>query len=310
MEVAAAAPRRAATPWQVHFALLTFIWGSSFLCMKVAVADLAAIDVALGRVGLGAAALCAVMLVQRAALPRGRAVWGHMAVAALFANTVPFALQSYGETYVSSVLGGLWNATVPLCVLAGASLMLPAERPSSRRLAGFLVGLAGVVVVLGPWDAIGGASLTGQLLCAGASLSLGFGFPYMRRFLADLPESGVALTCGQLLCSTAQLAVLTVFIGGAGTGPGADTVAAMLGIGVIGTGVAFAMNYTVVRAAGATTAAAVTYFVPLVSTALGIAVLGEGFTWNQPAGAALVLAGVALSERAAAPVRTGAPVRA
>jgi drug/metabolite transporter (DMT)-like permease len=106
----------------------------------------------------------------------------------------------------------------------------------------------------------------------------------------------MALSAGQLIWSSIQLGVATAFIGGAPSDVSLDPVLAMLALGVLGTGFAYILNYAVVRLAGATTASTVTYLVPLVSTALGIAVLNEQLRWNEPVGAAVVLASVAFSE--------------
>jgi drug/metabolite transporter (DMT)-like permease len=282
--------------WRPRFALLALIWGSSFLSIKVAVDVLAPVDVAFGRVSLGALVLVIALAARRQGLPRGRAVWGHLFVIALFGNSIPFLLLAEGETRISSVLAGIWNATTPLLTLVVATFMLPDERPTPRRVAGLLAGFAGVLVVLGPWRSVGGGELLGQLMCLGAAACYGIAFPYTRRFVAGRPDSGMALSAGQLLWSSAQLGVATAFIGGAPGHVEIDTVAAMLALGVLGTGFAYILNYAVVRLAGATTASTVTYLVPLVSTALGIAVLGEHLVWNQPAGAAIVLASVAYSE--------------
>ena len=67
-------------------------------------------------------------------------------------------------------------------------------------------------------------------------------------------------------------------------------------LGALGSGLAYILNYQVIRAAGATIASTVTYVIPVVSTALGIAVLGETLTWNQPLGAIVVIAGVLISQ--------------
>jgi drug/metabolite transporter (DMT)-like permease len=282
--------------WRPRFALLALIWGSSFLSIKVAVEALAPVDVAFVRVALGAAVLLVALAVTRRRLPAGRQVWGHLFVIALFGNSIPFTLLAYGETRISSVLAGLWNATTPLLTLVVATFMLPDERPTPRRVAGLLAGFAGVLVVLGPWRSVGGSELTGQLMCLGAATCYGIAFPYTRRFVAGRPDSGMALSAGQLLWSTAQLGLVAAFVGGAPGHLGFDPVVALLALGVLGTGFAYILNYAVVRRAGATTASTVTYLVPLVSTALGIAVLGEHLVWNQPVGAAVVLASVPFSE--------------
>jgi len=279
--------------WRPRFALLALIWGSSFLSIKVAVDVLAPVDVAFVRVALGAIVLVAALAATRQPLPAGRRVWGHLFVIALFGNSIPFFLLAEGETRISSVLAGIWNATTPLLVLVVATFMLPDERPTPRRVVGLLAGFAGVLVVLGPWRSLGGGELAGQLMCLGAAACYGFAFPYTRRFVAARPDSGMALSAGQLIWSSLQLGIVTLFIGSA---PSHLPLLAMLALGVLGTGVAYILNYAIVRMAGATTASTVTYLVPVVSTALGIAVLDERLEWNQPVGAALVLASVAYSE--------------
>ena len=288
--------RRPAPPWQLQFAVLTFVWGASFLFIKVAVDDLAPVDVAFVRVALGAVALGAALALGGRGLPRGRVVWGHLAIVALIGNCLPFALIAYSETHISSVLAGIWNATTPLLTMMVATVALPDERPTPRRVAGLLAGFVGVVVVLGPWREIGGGPLAGQLMSLAAAACYGVTFCYMRRFLAERQESGTALSAGQLLCATAQLAIVTIFVGGAPKALPADVVLSMLGLGVLGTGVAYILNYAVVRQAGATTASTVTYVVPVVSTLLGVIVLGEGLTWNEPVGAVIVLSSVAASQ--------------
>jgi drug/metabolite transporter (DMT)-like permease len=281
--------------WHAPFVSLAAIWGASFLFIKVAVVDLPPLLVALTRCALGAAVLLAVLAVRREALPREPRVWGHLAVVALLANALPFTLFAAGERHISSVLAGLWNATTPLFTLAVVTLALPEERPTPARVAGLLVGFAGVVVVLGPWRAAGGAELAGQLMCLGATLGYGLAFPYLRRTLSGRSESALSLSAGQLLCATGLLAVVAPFAGGP-TGSGLDTVGAMLGLGVLGTGLAYVLNFTIIRRAGATIASTVTYVIPLFSTALGIVVLGERPAWDQALGAIVVLLGVACSQ--------------
>lgn len=291
---------RSAQAWHLQFVVLAAIWGSSFLFIKVAVGDLAPIEVALSRVAIGALVLVIALAVRRTALPRDPRLWAHLAVAALLFNALPFTLFAYGETHVSSVVAGIWNATTPLLTLVFALAVLPGDRPTGRRVVGLLVGFGGVLIVLGPWRGLGGSQLTAQLLCLAAAGCYGLGFPYTRRYLAGRPESGIALSAGQLLCATGQLALATILIGTVPHRVSGATVASVLTLGALGTGVAYILNYAVIRRAGATTAATVTYLMPVFSTALGVVALGEGVTWNQPAGGAVVLLGVGVSQGLAA----------
>ena len=293
-------------PWRAQFVLLAAIWGSSFLCIKVLAEVWAPVHVALARVVLGALFLVAVIAVRRIPLPRGRVVWGHLAVVALFMNAIPFTLFAYGETKVSSVLAGLWNATTPLMTLVAVLLIIPSERPDQRRLLGVAGGFAGVVLLLGPWKGVGGDVWLGHLACLGAAACYGIGVSYTRRTLSARPESGVAMATAQLLCGTAMLALVAPF-GAAPSGHlGADGVASLLVLGVLGSGVAYVLMHAIIRAAGATTFSTVTYLIPVVSTALGVAILSEPLGWNEPAGAAVVLGSMWWSGRRQA-TRTAIP---
>jgi drug/metabolite transporter (DMT)-like permease len=291
------APIRSDQPWLAPFLALAAMWGASFLCIKVALDDLDPIGIVLGRILLGTVTLLALLAVRRERLPRG-GVWVHLAVLAVIGNALPFAGFAYGETHVSSVLAGIYNAATPLFTLVIAMAVLPDERPTRQRLLGLTIGFVGVVIVLGPWRGLGGGALAGQLMCLGAALSYAVAFPYQRRFLAGRPESGAVLAAGQLLCATVIAAVLAPAVGDAPDGLGLDTVASLLVLGALGTGVAYVLNYVVVRRAGATTAATVTYVIPVVATVLGVVVLAEPLAWNQPVGGLVVLGGLALAQGA------------
>lgn len=286
--------------WIPPFLALSAIWGSSFLLIKVADRALPPTSVAFARVSIGAATLLAIAAIGRVRLPAGRRVWGHLAVVALIANVLPFTLFAYGETKISSVLAGIWNATTPLMTLLVVLVALQEERPTRERALGLGLGFLGVLCLLGPWAGLGGGALRGDLACLGAAALYGVAFVYIRRFLTPLRLSGVTLALGQLICATVELAVVVPFVGHRQGPVTAVVVLSLVGLGALGTGLAYVLSYRLIAVAGATTASTVTYVIPLFATVLGIAVLGEGLSWNEPLGAAIVLAGVAVSQRGAA----------
>lgn len=295
--------------WRAQFLALAAVWGSSFLCIKVLGKHWPPIYIALIRIALGAAFLLLVVAVRRTRLPRGR-VWKHLAVNAVLMNAGPFTLYAYGETKVSSVLAGLWNATTPLITLLVLLTVMRDERPDRRNLTTLAAGLAGVAVLIAPWRGLGGNALIGDLECLGAAICYGLGGPYTRRFLSSRPESGVALAGAQLALAALVLAFIAPFVAAPSLRLDRATVSAILVLGVFCSGLAYVLMYGVVRAAGAGTFSTVTYVIPVVSTALGVIGLGEPLSWNEPVGAAIVLGAMALSSRSAPAAVVQPPVSA
>ncbi|WP_064745452.1 DMT family transporter [Pseudonocardia acaciae] len=286
--------------WWPGFVALSAIWGSSFALIKVAVeAGVPPAWVALWRCCFGACALLAACAVRRAPLPRDPVTWAHAAVVAALLNAVPFALLAHGELLVSSVLAGALNATTPLATLVFAVLLVPSERLSKRRVFGLLVGLGGVLVLLGvgPGQTAGQGAGEGALACLAATLCYGAGFAYTRRFFSGRGGSAVALSAAQIGTATVELALVTPWLAGPPSWPGATAAVALTLLGAVGTGYAYILNLRVIRAAGAAVAATVTYLTPVWSTALGALLLAEPVGWHTVAGAALVIAGILVATR-------------
>jgi drug/metabolite transporter (DMT)-like permease len=280
-----------------RLALLSLIWGSSFLLIKVALEGLGPTQLVMGRVVAGATVLLVAMGVRRLPFPRSPALWGHLVVLAVFANVVPFSLFAWGETRIDSGLAGILNGATPLLTLVFAVALLPEERITRARVAGLLLGFAGVVVIVGPWrsGALSG-ELAGQLACLGAAACYGVAFTYTRRFVSDSGQPLLVLAASQLAVATTVLVVLAPFIATDEVQLSAPVVAAVLTLGVAGTGVAYLLYYALIRDEGATTTSMVTYLIPIVAFGLGVVVRDEPAHWYVFVGAAIVIVGVAVAE--------------
>jgi len=281
--------------WRLRFALLALVWGFSFLLIKVGTRGYAPLHVTLGRLLFGATVLLIVLALRRERLPRGVRTWGHLAVAALFLNTVPFSLFAYAERTIPSALAGICNATTPLFGMLLSLVALAEDRPTRRRVAGLAVGFAGVLVVLGAWRGFAGQDPAGTVMALSAGASYAVGWMYVRRTLAGSASSGLSLTAGQLSLGTVQLAVLAGLFTSAPARFPLVPLLAVVALGALGTGTAFLVQYGLVAEVGPTTAQTVTYFVPVIATLAGVVVLHEPLTWNAPAGAVVVLLGAALT---------------
>ncbi|WP_405640247.1 DMT family transporter [Streptomyces uncialis] len=287
---------RAGAGTGAQFLVLAAVWGASFLFIKVSVAGLSPVQVVLGRLGLGALCLAAVMAATRRRWPRDLRTWRSLAVIAVFLCVLPFLLYAWAGERIPSGLSSIYNATTPLATLLVALAVLPDERLTRARTAGLLLAAAGVTLVASPWTT-GGASLPGQLACLGAGLSYGIGFVLTRRLLRDTPHDTVTVAAVQVALATAITLLIAPFAGGfAPIRLTPSITASMLVLGIAGTGLAYILNNRIITAWGATAASTVTYLTPLVGVALGVTVLGETLHWYEPAGAALVVLGILISQ--------------
>jgi drug/metabolite transporter (DMT)-like permease len=283
--------------WPIQLLLVAVIWGASFMFIKVELdAGLAVAHVAWLRCAFGAPVLLAIVWLTRDRLPRDRGLYLHLLLIAALMNAAPFLLFAYGETEVSSLLAGIINALTPLMTLLFAIGLLPEEPPTAEKIAGLLVGFGGVIVVLAPWQGLGGGSLLGALACIGAATCYGLGFPYMRRHLSGRPETGVAISAAQISLGALLLTPFLPLGALPGEVPGIEVWLSILALGALGTGVAYILNFNVVREAGAQTASMVTYLVPVFAVLFGVTILGEPLSWHEPVGGALIILGVALAQ--------------
>ncbi|SEF11761.1 Permease of the drug/metabolite transporter (DMT) superfamily [Streptomyces sp. 2112.3] len=282
--------------WPLRFAALSLIWGFSFLFIKVGTQGFAPLQFTLGRLAFGALVLLIVVVLKRERLPRSPRVWAHLTVAAFFLNALPFSLFAYSELTIPSTLAGICNAASPLWGMALSVIALAEDRPSRRRVAGLGLGFLGVLTVLGAWQGFAGTDLTGTAMALGGSLSYAIGWIYVRRTLASAPHSHLSMSSAQLLLATVQLAVVTPLFTTAPAGYPVIPLLAAIALGALGTGLAFLIQYGLVAEIGPTTAQMVTYFVPVIATAAGVALLHEQLSWNTPVGALVVLAGAALTQ--------------
>jgi drug/metabolite transporter (DMT)-like permease len=287
-------PVRTWLPW---YLLLAVIWGNSFVFIKVGLESLTPAGVVLSRLTLGAVTMLVVSAVLRSALPPRR-YWRPLFIAAIFMTSAGWFLFAVAEQYVSSAFAGIINGATPLMTLAVILIAFPEEHPTPQRVAGLGVGFVGVLVVVGVWQGLGGATLIGFLACTVAVIGYGIAYPYVRRHLATGTESlgPMAFATGLMVMGAMQIAPVAAVTGFAHSPLSATVVLAMIALGVLGSGVAYILNYIVIQRSDATTASTVTYVITVVAVLSGAIVLGEDLSWNQPVGAAIVLLGAAIAQ--------------
>jgi drug/metabolite transporter (DMT)-like permease len=268
--------------------ILGAIWGASYLFIKIGVRDLSPAMVAWARIAL--AALVLVPLAQRSgalAAARGSGL-GWLCLVGVIQVAAPFFLIGAAEEEIDSGLAGILVASAPLFTALLAIRFDQEERSSGWRLVGILLGLAGVAVLLGV-DLNGS---TAELLGGAAVLLAGLGYAVggflVKRRLAAVPPIGLAAWV--MLASS--LVLLPVALATApGSAPGIGPVAAVAVLGVLGTGIAFAIFYDLMGSVGPARTFIVTYLAPGFAVAYGALFLDELITASTIAGLVLILGG-------------------
>lgn len=274
--------------------LLASLWGSGFLWIKLALRGFSPVQIVLIRLAIGVMVLVPLPALRKAAFPTRRRIWLHLFVAALLANVLPYTLFGYGEQTIASNAAGLLNATTPLWTVVVATIAGIDRGLGARRALAIFLGLAGTVVILAPWQSVGNVATTGALICLAASACYGVSYVYMARYLAGHDVPVVTLTACQLAAGAVLTALILPFAGMTAPTWRTDAVVSMLMLSIFGTGVAYVLNYRLIRDEGPTVASATIYLLPVVAVCLGVAVASEPATVSMIAGTGLVLAGVAL----------------
>lgn len=282
--------------WGV-FGALGFMWGSSYLFIKIGVETLAPWTLIAMRLGIGLAVLASVVALAREPLPRHPRIYGHLVVMSVVNIALPFYLITNAEQTVDSALAAILNATVPLFAIVIAALALHDEPITVNRLAGLAVGFVGVVLLvgrgLGDVLAGSGGSLYGELALVGSSVSYAAGAVYARRNVRGLRPMIPALfqVFFAFLISAALALLLERPLA---TELREDALVSVLWLGILGSGLAYLAFFRLLGRWGATRTALVAYLLPVVGIVLGAVVLAEEVDARILLGTALVIGGVAL----------------
>ena len=279
-------------PWllPLELGLLGAIWGASFMFMRIAAADFGAFALVEIRLALGALVL--LPFLWRARSTMVTSLWPKLLVIGAINSAIPFLLFAWAAQRAPAGVVGITNAmTVLFTALVG--MLLFGEKIGIRRAVALLVGFAGVVVLASGKTA--GASI-GWAVAAGctAALLYGVGAHLVRRHFTGLPPAAVA--AATLGVSALMVLPFAIAQWPQNAIPARSWGAAAL-LGVLCTGLAYALYYRLIQRIGAGRAAPVTYLVPLFAVAWAWMLLGEALTLTMAIAGALILGSVAMSQR-------------
>lgn len=275
--------------------MLALLWGSGFLWIKLADRSFSPAEVTLARLLMGSVLVFAIGLTRREPIPRSPRLWAVIVPAALFGNAAPYLLFAMAEQTVNSSTAGIINAATPLWTVVFALAVRHQEAITVRQGLGLVVGFTGTLLIFSPWTTTSGFTSAGSLECLAASISYAISYIYMDRFLVRRGIGPVMLAACQLLAASVILALSLTISGVPAPHVHTGDLLALIILGFLGSGVAYALNYQVIASEGATVASTVTYLLPVVAIILGVLVLDERVTIGAGFGIALVLAGVALT---------------
>jgi drug/metabolite transporter (DMT)-like permease len=285
--------------------ILGAIWGASYMFIKIGLRDLTPEAIAFVRIAL--AALILVPLAHSRGALRGlRPLAGWFLLIGSAQVAVPFVLIGLGEEEISSGLAGILVATTPMFTALLAIWVDHEERSGGLRLVGVATGFAGVALLLGVDLGGSGAELLGGLLVVLAGLGYAIGALLAKHKLAGVQP--IAMSAGVMASST--LVLIPAAIAGAPSEvPGLGPIAAVVTLGVVGTGFAFILLYSLIASVGPARTWLVTYIAPLFAVAYGATLLGEEITAATIGGMVLILAGSWLAAEGKMPAWLGPKAR-
>ena len=280
------------TNWLLFLAL-GFMWGSSYLFIKLAVDDFGTFTLVAFRLLVGAALLWIAIRLARQPLPREPRLYGHLVVMAVINIVVPFALITWAEQSVDSSVAAILTSAVPLFAIIIAPLFLHDEPIRVNGVIGLVVGFLGVVILMSNDLSVANADLTGEIALLGAAVSYAIGAVYSRRNMRGVPPMIPAVfqvTFAMLISG----AIAFAFEHPLESRPDFEAIFSIVWLGILGSGLAYLALFRIMAAWGATRTTLVAYEIPVWGIILGFLVLAEPIDIRLLIGTALVVGGVAL----------------
>jgi drug/metabolite transporter (DMT)-like permease len=269
------------------------LFGSSFLFINVAVAELPPLTVAAARALLAAPLIWLILRLGGVRLPRPGRGWVPLLIIGTLTGAIPFATVALGQRHIDSGLGGILFGAIPVFTILISHVLLADERLSADKVLGALVGLGGVVLVIGPEALQGlGDQVLGQAITLVAALSYTLGGIY-GRMRTDVPPPLQA--AGQTIGGALILVPIALVVDAPWTlTPAPLTLGALVALGIVSTALPSLLFFRLIGTVGATNTSLATFFMPVTAVALGALVLAERLPPLAFGGLALILLGAAI----------------
>jgi len=283
-----------ASEWGVLL-LLAVIWGGAFMFIGVAVRHIDPLTYVWLRLTIAASGMFLFLKLKGQRLGLPREVWGSIVLLALLNNALPFSLFGWGQTHIASGLASILNATTPIWGVLVAHLFTSDEKMNPRKLAGVLLGFAGVATMIGPTLLANvGTDALAQLACIVAALCYAFAAVWARRF-RRMGINPMSVTTGQLTAGALMMLPIAMLVDQPWTQPlpPISAWAAIVALALLCTAFGYVMYFKLIDSAGATNALLVTLLVPPFAILFGSLFLNEVLAPQDFIGLALIALGLA-----------------
>ncbi len=273
--------------------ILCGIWGSTWLFIKLGLADLPPITFAGIRFVISCAVLFPLVLIRRLPLPATRGDWWLLVFTGFLSFSLNYGLVFWGEQHISSGLAAVLQSTMPAFGLVLAHFHLPHERMTWVKIAGVVLGVLGVVVVFSNQLAISGRqALAGCVALVLSALFGAYSNVLVKTYGKNLNPAIIA--AGQMFFGLIPLLILGIGLEG---NPlrlrwTVTAIVSLVYLAIVGSVVAFLLYYWLMQHMDVTKTMLISLVTPVVAVILGMLALNEELSWRTLAGGAMIIAGI------------------
>jgi drug/metabolite transporter (DMT)-like permease len=282
--------------WLFNYFGAGLIWGSSFFFIEFVNQSFSPIGLAFWRCLLGAITLLMIILWRKIQIRRDGKLFLYSFIVGAFNTALPFTLFAFGEHHVSSAFAGMANALTPVATVIALLTVFRSEKVTRKQIIGLGIGVIGVLTLIGAWQGIETDSWLAVVAVVVAATCYGFGGPFIRRFISPLGHPLEVAAFGQIAGATILLAPFYFTQPLLQAPLNFQSAGALLILGIMGTGIAYALYYPLLKQVGSAISSSVTLITPLIAVTLGVMFLGEQLQWYEPVGGLIILLGAAIAQ--------------
>lgn len=279
----------------IYIFLLSILWGASFFFIKLSLREIPPLTIVFIRVGFSAIILTVLVYASGKKMPSSKSTWGAFFLMGALNNLIPFSLIIWGQQFVDTSVASILNASAPLFSVVLAHFLTSEEKMTPARVAGVILGLAGVSILIGFDTGISsGVKSLGQVAMLCAAMCYALSAIYGRRFKKMEP---LVVATG-VLTGAAVMMIPFVFIfeDPFSLSIGGETLAALSGLTLLSTTLAYVFYFKTLALTGPTNLLLVTFLIPVNAIFLGVAFLGETLGQNVIIGMLLIFAALIVTD--------------